>query len=172
MSSRSQSNRYGLMTRTFGRTFPSTLRYLLLLLVMSVGATLPVRAARLNLSAYKGKVVYLDFWASWCKPCRESFPWMNAIEDNYRDRGLVVIAVNLDHDRGLAQDFLQQNPADFKIVYDPGGTLAEKYKVGAMPTSVLIGRDGKIRFVHSGFHPDREREYLNHIGALLREKAS
>ena len=148
------------------------LRSLPILLLLMIWAGVPAQAASLDLSAYKGKVVYLDFWASWCKPCRESFPWMNAIQDNYGSRGLVVIAVNVDHERDLAQDFLEQNPAGFKVVYDPDGALAEKFHVADMPTSILIGRDGKVDFVHAGFHPDRERDYLAHIGALLSQKGS
>lgn len=142
------------------------------LLVFASIAGMRAEAASLDLSAYRGKVVYLDFWASWCTPCRQSFPWMNAIQDEYRGRGLVVIAVNLDHAHHLATDFLSQNPADFKIVYDPDGNLASRYHVAAMPTSVLIGRDGKIRYVHAGFYPGKERDYLAHIAALLNQKAS
>ena len=129
-------------------------------------------AAPLDLAAYKGKVVYLDFWASWCKPCRQSFPWMNELTDLYGSDGFVVIAVNVDHEPDLAADFLRQNAADFKVVYDPGGDLAEKYNVQAMPTSVLIGRDGRVRYVHSGFYPHKEGDYLAHIRALLNQKAS
>lgn len=142
------------------------------MVLLAGGVASTARAATLDLSAYKGKVVYLDFWASWCAPCRQSFPWMNDLADNYGGRGLVVIAVNVDHERDLATDFLRQNPADFKVVYDSDGALAEHYDVEAMPTSILIGRDGKIRYVHAGFHPGKEREYLAHIRALLSKKAS
>jgi thiol-disulfide isomerase/thioredoxin len=130
------------------------------------------KASPIDLAAYKGKVVYLDFWASWCKPCRESFPWMNELTESFGGKGLVVIAVNVDHKRDLATDFLRQNTADFKIVYDPDGDLAEKYNVQAMPTSILIGRDGRIRYVHSGFYPGKEFDYLAHIRKLLNQKVS
>jgi thiol-disulfide isomerase/thioredoxin len=149
------------------------------LIALSIGlllacsfAFVPARAAGLNLSAYKGKVVYLDFWASWCTPCLRSFPWMNDLADSYKGRGLVVVAVNVDHNRNLADTFLQQHPADFHVVYDPGGSLADKFDVEAMPTSFLIGRDGKIHYVHAGFHPGHIREYLSQIRALLKQKAS
>ncbi len=143
---------------------------LLAALLLPAGAT--AVAGPLDLSAYRGKVVYLDFWASWCAPCRQSFPWMNTITDEYGNAGLVVIGVNVDHERDLAQTFLQQNAADFQIVYDPDGSLAQKYNVQAMPTSILIGRDGKVHYIHSGFHPNQEPGYLAQIRALLNQKAS
>jgi len=134
-------------------------------------AALPARAEGLNLSAYKGKVVYLDFWASWCNPCRESFPWMNDLQQIYGPDGLVVIGVNVDHDKSLAEQFLQRYGAQFKIVYDTNGTIAEKYNFKDMPTSFLIGRDGKVHYVHAGFYPQKEGTYVAHIKALLGDKA-
>lgn len=129
------------------------------------------RADDLNLDAYKGKVVYLDFWASWCVPCRLSFPWMNDLQQTLGTRGFVVVAVNVDHDRELANEFLQANDVQFRIVYDPDGAIARKYAFRDMPTSVLIGRDGKIRSVHNGFFPNKEGAYLSDIYALLNEGA-
>ena len=131
----------------------------------------PVRADELDLSAYKGKVVYLDFWASWCTPCRVSFPWMNDVQQTYGNKGLVVIAVNVDHDRSLADEFLRANYPQFKIVYDPDGKIASKYDFKDMPTSFLIGRDGKIRYVHNGFLPKQDAKYIADINTLLNEKA-
>jgi len=142
-----------------------------LLIVSLPIAANPARAGEIDLSAYKGKVVYLDFWASWCTPCRVSFPWMNDIQETYEHRGLVVIGVNVDHDRDLADEFLQSTPARFKIVYDPNGEIAREYNFKDMPTSVLIGRDGKIHSVHNGFYPNREGSYAADISALLDEKA-
>jgi thiol-disulfide isomerase/thioredoxin len=141
-----------------------------LAILISVAAV-PAHAAALDLSAYKGKVVYLDFWASWCTPCRLSFPWMNQIQEIYGNKGLVVIGVNVDHDRELADEFLQANSAHFKIVYDSNGAIAGEYDFKDMPTSVLIGRDGKVHAVHNGFYPNREGSYAADISALLNEKA-
>jgi len=124
----------------------------------------------LDLSPYKGKVVYLDFWASWCTPCRVSFPWMNEIQQVYADRGLVVIGVNVDHDRALADAFLQSSPARFKILYDPTGDIASQYEFKDMPTSILIGRDGKVRYEHYGFYTNREHSYIADIVNLLNQK--
>ncbi len=129
-------------------------------------------APALDLSAYRGKVVYLDFWASWCNPCRQSFPWMNDLEASYGKDGLVVIAVNVDHDHELAADFLQDNSANFKVVFDPQGRIASEFDFRDMPTSILIGRDGKVHYVHSGFYLNREGEYLSHIQKLLSERPS
>jgi len=132
-------------------------------------SAMPARAAGLDLTAYKGKVVYLDFWASWCAPCRQSFPWMNDIQQRYASDGLVVLAVNVDHSREDADEFLQSYAPAFKIVFDPAGAIAEQYRLKDMPTSVLIGRDGKIHFVHNGFFPDRTSSYEDHVLALLQQ---
>lgn len=108
-------------------------------------------AGQLDLAAYRGKVVYLDFWASWCGPCRQSFPWMNRMHHQYGKDGLVVLAVNMDQVRGDADGFLKKFPADFAIHFDPAGQLAQSFKVRGMPTSVLLDRDGKTLLVHEGF---------------------
>jgi thiol-disulfide isomerase/thioredoxin len=129
------------------------------------------KAGGLDLSAYRGKVVYLDFWASWCNPCRQSFPWMNQIQESLAGKGLVVIAVNVDHDREFADQFLRSNFASFKVVYDPDGRIASAYDFKDMPTSILIGRDGRVRYVHSGFFEDRTGSYLADVDTLLNERA-
>ena len=131
-----------------------------------------VQAQQNDLHEYAGKVVYLDFWASWCAPCRQSFPWMNDIQAIYARQGLVIIAVNVDKEPALAKKFLDAHPAAFRIAYDPKGVVAGSYDIKAMPTSVLIGRDGRTRAVHQGFHPEEEYEYVSHIEAALREGAT
>jgi thiol-disulfide isomerase/thioredoxin len=141
------------------------------LLIFAGSASGPAFAAGLDLNAYRGKVVYLDFWASWCTPCRLSFPWMNEVQEARSRNGLVIIAVNVDHDRAAAQDFLQATNPEFKIVYDPDGSIASQYNFKDMPTSVLIGRDGRVRYTHAGFMRNRERSYLADIDVLLSEKA-
>jgi len=141
------------------------------LLIFAGPASGPAFAAGLDLNAYRGKVVYLDFWASWCTPCRLSFPWMNEVQEARSRNGLVIIAVNVDHDRAAAQDFLQATNPEFKIVYDPDGSIASQYNFKDMPTSVLIGRDGRVRYTHAGFMRNRERSYLADIDVLLGEKA-
>lgn len=108
-------------------------------------------AQQLDLARYRGKVVLIDFWASWCEPCRHSFPWLNAMHARYADRGLVVIGVNVDRDRVDADRFLHNVPAAFQIVYDPAGALAARYDLPGMPVSYVIGPNGDVVARHVGF---------------------
>lgn len=130
----------------------------------------PTRAAPVNLEQLRGRVVYLDFWASWCGPCRQSFPWMQTLKNQYEAQGLTVIAVNLDTDRADAERFLQQFKPTFDVRFDPKGELAEGYRIKGMPASVLIDRHGVMRFTHVGFRSIDESAYEAQIHALLEEK--
>jgi cytochrome c biogenesis protein CcmG/thiol:disulfide interchange protein DsbE len=131
----------------------------------------PTRAASpLDLTSLRGHVVYLDFWASWCAPCRQSFPWMQAVKDAYEGQGLTVVAVNLDTDRADADKFLHQFQPTFAVRFDPKGELAELYKVKGMPSSVLIDRHGVTRFTHVGFRPVDGAVYEAQLRELLSEK--
>ncbi|WP_417597675.1 TlpA family protein disulfide reductase [Oceanospirillum sp.] len=122
-----------------------------------------------SLSDFKGKVVLVDFWASWCGPCRQSFPWMNQLQDTYRAEGLEVVAINLDQEAELAKAFLQDVPAQFTVLLDTDAQLPDEYGVMGMPSSYLIDRNGKIRAQHIGFHSDRVKDYEDSIKALLAE---
>lgn len=126
--------------------------------------------AELDLKGLRGHVVYVDFWASWCTPCRQSFPWMKALESAYGSRGLSVVAVDLDHDHSDAQRFLRAFQPNFPIIFDPAGTLARRFNVAAMPTSVVIDRTGKIRYEHAGFLLKDRAEYERQIRGLLVQK--
>lgn len=126
----------------------------------------------LDLAPWKGRVVLLDFWASWCGPCRESFPWMQEMAGKYRDQGLVVVTVNLDQQRETADAFLGGRKFDFVYLYDPEGKAAAAYDIEAMPTSILFRRDGAEALRHSGFRQEEIAEYENHILALLEEQAA
>jgi len=103
----------------------------------------------------RGKVVYVDFWASWCGPCRRSFPWLAELQRKYGDRGFQVVAVNLDKTRDAADAFLAKLPAPFAVAFDPDGRTAEAFHVSAMPSSFLVGRDGAVIESHTGFDPKR-----------------
>ena len=112
-----------------------------------------------DLTAFRGKVVIVDFWASWCVPCRRSFPWMNRMVEKYSGDGLVIIGVNMDSDPVEASRFLADFPASFRIVKDPGGELAQEYDVIAMPSSYVFDRSGALVAKHLGFKVKRQDEY-------------
>jgi len=139
----------------------SVLAFLLLLPISSNAYA----ANEFDLREFQGKVVVLDFWASWCVPCRRSFPWMNSMQEKYADQGLVIIGVNLDAVDADAQDFLRETPANFRIISDPDGALAREYDVIAMPTSYIFDRNGDLVTRHLGFKVRRQEEYE----ALLAE---
>lgn len=120
-----------------------------------------------QLAAYRGKVVYVDFWASWCGPCRQSFPWMNQMQAKYGARGLQIIGVNLDASSADATQFLSATPAQFAIAYDPQGATPRGYSIKGMPSSVLIGPDGKVLSEHAGFRDADRAELEAKIVAAL-----
>ncbi len=120
-----------------------------------------------EIQKHQGKVIYLDFWSSWCVPCRVSFPWMNDIQSKYAEQGFTVISVNLDVEKSFALDFLKDSPASFPVLYDPQSKSARALKVKAMPSSFLLNRQGKIVKGHQGFFADKVSEYESEIEALL-----
>lgn len=122
-----------------------------------------------SLAMEKGKVILVDFWASWCGPCRESFPWMTNIQQRYKEKGLKVIAINLDQDREQALSFLTEFKPGFTVLFDSNAQLPEDFGVIGMPTSFLIDRQGKIRATHVGFHAKNTAEYESAISQLLTE---
>ena len=145
----------------------------LILAALSLLSAASAGAAELPpaLAAYSGKLVYVDFWASWCGPCAQSFPWLNHVQEKYR-ADLTVVGVNVDTDSGAADGFLKKHPARFDIVRDPDGRLAELYQIEGMPSSVLIGPDGRVLHKHSGFRTHQTAEYEAAIRAALpREEA-
>ncbi|HEY7903301.1 MAG TPA: TlpA disulfide reductase family protein [Casimicrobiaceae bacterium] len=140
---------------------------------VDVGAPAPAfalpdaSAKAVSLAAFKGRVVYVDFWASWCGPCRKSFPWMNAMQQKYGAQGFTVIAVNVDKRRGDAERFLAQVPARFTTVFDASGATPTAYDVKAMPSSVLIDAAGNVTLVEEGFRDERRDALEASIRALL-----
>lgn len=131
---------------------------------------LPGPAGAVRLDQYKGKLVYLDFWASWCGPCRHSFPWMNDMQAKYGPQGLQVVGINLDAKTDDARSFLAATPARFVIAFDPAGAAPRQYGIKGMPSSVLIGPDGKVLFEHSGFREADRVELESRIRAALGAK--
>ncbi len=128
---------------------------------------LPGDNKSISLTKLKGKVVFLDFWASWCDPCRKSFPWMNDMLSRYDRKDFTIIAINLDSSREDAAKFLDKVPADFDVAYDPEGTVATKYNLKAMPSSYLIDKKGQLVFAHKGYREGDASEIEEKIRQLL-----
>jgi len=129
--------------------------------------TLPTANKSISLSQFQGKVVYLDFWASWCTSCRKSFPWMNKMQERYGKKGLVIVAVNLDKDKAQLDKFLKKYPTNFIIAEDPSGSIAARYKVPGMPSAYLISRKGEITSYHIGFREKDKAKLEEKIKSLL-----
>ncbi|MHC9512160.1 TlpA disulfide reductase family protein [Kangiella sp. M94] len=160
--------------------FSQLFRSSLLLAVCSFGTSTvmannvehsPALLEQLNLEQYHGKVVYVDFWASWCDPCRQSFPVMNDLQETYGEDNFVIIAINEDSEPGAAEQFLAQYPANFTIFYDQNGELAKYFKVDAMPTSYLLDQTGAAKYRHRGFHQKDISQINDQIQALLATTA-
>lgn len=162
------------MKKTFVKTTVLALTALLALpaLAVEVGQGAPEfdlagRLAGVKLSDFKGKTVYLDFWASWCGPCKQSFPWMNEMQARYGAKGLRVVGINVDQKTDDAKAFLKDTPANFDVAFDQGGKTPKAYAIKGMPTSVLIGPDGKVLSVHSGFKDEQRHELETQIKLAL-----
>ena len=118
--------------------------------------------------ATKAKVVFVDFWASWCNPCVESFPVLNDLNKKYGDRGLVIIGVNLDESKADMDHFLKDNPATFGVVRDASEQVVKKLHLRTFPSSFVLDSEGKVRFLHAGFHGDKtKQQYIQEIESLL-----
>jgi thiol-disulfide isomerase/thioredoxin len=120
----------------------------------------------------RGKLVYVAFWASWCAPCKRSFPWMAEMQRRYGERGFVVVAVNVDKQRADAERFLKGTPAAFTVVFDDSGRTPQAWEVRGMPSSYLVDPTGKVVLVESGFRDERKDEVEARIRAALRVSCS
>jgi len=136
---------------------------------VAAAALPPATGPAVDLAAHRGEVVYLDFWASWCLPCRKSFPWMAEMQAKYRAQGLTVLTVNVDREAAAAARFLAALPDSLPVVFDPQGRLASAYGLAGMPCSFLYDRSGALRATHVGFDPGRSDEVERQIAGLLAE---
>jgi thiol-disulfide isomerase/thioredoxin len=132
----------------------------------------PLAPSDLDLAGHAGKVVLVDFWASWCKPCQVSLPWLSRLAAEHADDGLVVIAVNLDRDPADAQRMRGQLDPQVIQIHDPEGELAAAYELGGMPSSYLYDRTGTLREQHVGFLPAEADEREDQVLALLAEEVN
>jgi cytochrome c biogenesis protein CcmG, thiol:disulfide interchange protein DsbE len=124
-------------------------------------------ATPLDLARHRGRVVIVDFWASWCKPCRQSIPWLNAMRERYGASGLTIIGVNVDAERRDADKFLRDIPIEFEIVFDPNGELARHFKVQGMPSSFVFDRAGNMVDTYIGFREAKKGEHEAALKKLL-----
>lgn len=131
---------------------------------------LPGVPSPVQLTQFRGQWVYLDFWATWCAPCRESLPWMAQLQKQYGPRGLRVVAVNVDTDTAIAERFLAGLPGGFTVAFDTQGLTPTRYDIVSMPSSMLIAPDGRVKLVHRGFR-DSDRELLeSQVAAALEQQ--
>jgi peroxiredoxin len=125
--------------------------------------------AQISLASQKGNVVMVNFWASWCVPCRQEMPHLQALYERYNSLGFELLAVNVESDLDDAHKWLEDVEVTFPVLFDPKNEVSKLYKVVSMPSTVLIGRDGTMRYIHHGYKPGYENEYQTQVRALLRE---
>jgi peroxiredoxin len=135
------------------------------------GFTLQSRdGEQVSLASLEGKVVMVNFWATWCVPCRQEMPHLQALYERYNSLGFELLAVNVEKDNAEgARKWLAETPVTFPVLFDPNNQVTKLYKVQTMPSTVLVARDGTMRFIHHGYKPGYEGDYQTQVRALLRE---
>ena len=123
----------------------------------------------LKLSELRGKVILINFWASWCGPCRQEMPVLNELYQRYRPLDFTILGVNVEQNSDNARSLLKDVSVSFPILFDNDNKVSKLYHVKGMPSTVLVDRDGNIRYVHMGYQPGTEAEYQSQIRALIRE---
>ena len=132
--------------------------------------TLPSRSGdNVSLDQLKGQVVMLNFWASWCGPCRQEMPLLDQMHKRYSALGFTLLGVNVEANTKDAERWLTETPVSFPVLFDKDSKVSKLYEVSAMPSTVFIDRKGNVRYLHRGYKPGDESEYLNQIRALLKE---
>ena len=123
----------------------------------------------LKLSEYRGEVVLINFWASWCGPCRQEMPLLDELHNSYKSLGFTVLAINVEEDPGKALRLLEDLQPAFPVLFDNTSAVSKQYDVVAMPSTVLVDRNGNMRYLHRGYKPGLEEVYLQQIRELIRE---
>lgn len=140
-----------------------------------VGTTAPDFALKsstgknLKLSEHRGEVVMINFWATWCGPCRQEMPLLNRLHEKYRKAGFTLLGVNVDDQPQAAQDMARKLGIGFPVLFDSNKLVSRRYDVDAMPSTLLIDRDGKVRYIHRGYRPGYETQYDAQIRELLKQ---
>jgi peroxiredoxin len=122
-----------------------------------------------TLSEYKGQVVMVNFWATWCGPCQQEMPLLDQMYKKYKPAGFTLIGVNVDKEAPAVKELLARKPVSFPVLLDPANQVSKAYHVDEMPSSVIIDRKGQIRYIHRGYKPGDENEYQDRIRQLIRE---
>lgn len=162
---------------TLKKLTPSLLLFLFLIISKTASSDyppapefkLPTQDNTIQLSDLKGKLVYVDFWASWCRPCKTSFPWMIAMKEKFKHLPFEIIAINLDKNKTLADQFIASQAINFPIAFDPEAITAENYGIDGMPSSFLIDHQGRLRIRYTGFWNKSKNKKEQLIHDLLRE---
>lgn len=132
--------------------------------------SLPDRTGQtVSLEEFKGQVVLINFWASWCGPCRQEMPLLEELHQRYSSLGFTLLGINVEEDSALADNFLQSMPVNFPILFDQTNSVSKAYDVIAMPTTVILDREGLVRFVHYGYEAGYENDYQDQVRTLIRE---
>jgi len=122
-----------------------------------------------GLNAYKGQVVMVNFWATWCGPCQQEMPLLDQMYKKYKPAGFTLIGVNVDKEAPAVKQLLERKPVSFPVLLDPANQVSKAYHVDEMPSSVIIDRKGQIRYIHRGYKPGDENDYQDRIRQLIRE---
>jgi peroxiredoxin len=125
--------------------------------------------ANLRLSELRGEVVMINFWASWCGPCRQEMPILSELHDKYKAMGFTVLGVNVEENSSEARKLLKEMPVSFPVLFDNDSSVSKRYDVVAMPSTVLVDRDGNVRYLHKGYKPGLENTYVEQVRSLIRE---
>src|ERR1700735_2345131 len=133
---------------------------------VAAGAT---AGAPVSLAGLKGQVVLINFWASWCGPCRQEMPVLDQLYRKYKPAGFTLLGVNVEPKSADALGFLKTTPVSFPILFDTQSKVSNLYEVAGMPSTVIVDRKGTVRYVHQGYKPGDESQYQDQIRSLLRE---
>lgn len=128
-----------------------------------------LEGTNLRLEEYRGQVVLINFWASWCGPCRQEMPLLERIHQRYQDTGFAVLGVNVEGEASAARKITDKTKVTFPVLIDAGQKVSEEYEVEAMPSTVVVDRDGVVRYIHRGYKPGDEAKYLQVVKQLIRE---
>ena len=123
----------------------------------------------LALADFRGQIVLLNFWASWCGPCRQEMPILEQLNRQYHAKGVTLLGINVEPDSAAAVSWLKATPVTFPILFDTDSKVSNLYEVAGMPNTVIIDRKGQVRYIHRGYSAGAENDYLNQIRALIRE---